>query len=124
MKLKDTKHHPPDWFYSKNRIYSIFHSRLRMRCSPLNDDLFSQIHVIESPQCLCGHVRETARHFLLECQLFTNECTIMLNKLLKINFEPTLLYLLYGDEQKELNLNIKAFKLICKFLKETLRFDV
>ena len=78
-KLKDTKHHPPDWFYSNDRFYSIIHARLRMKCSLLNDDLFSQIHVIESPQCPCGHQRETARHFLLECPLFSNERTIMLN---------------------------------------------
>jgi len=82
-KLKDTKHPPPDWFYSNDGIYSIFHSRLRMSCSPFNDDLFSQIHVIESPQCLCGHIQETVSHFLLGCPLFTSEQTIMLNELLK-----------------------------------------
>ena len=120
-KLRDTKHHPPDWFYSNNR-YS--NSRLRMKCSPLNDDLFSQSHhVIESPQCPCGHARETALHFLLECPLFSNERTIMLNELLKINYEPTLSNLLYGDEHKEITTNIKAFELICNFLKETSRFD-
>ena len=45
----------PKWYYSGKRSSGINHAKLRMLCSPLNDHLYSYIHVIESPVCPCGH---------------------------------------------------------------------
>ena len=70
QKLKDTKHKPPDWYYSGERKWSIIHSRLRLLCSGLNDHLFSQLHVTDDPSCACGNGRETTKHFLLKCPMY------------------------------------------------------
>ena len=58
-----------------------------MTCSPLNDQLFSHIHVVASPVCPCESSRETAKHFLLECPLSTIERNEMLTELLELIFQ-------------------------------------
>ena len=58
------------WYYSSDSQKSILHARLRMLCSPLNDQVHSLIHVVESPTCSGRHVRENNKHFLLECPLY------------------------------------------------------
>ena len=60
------------WFYVGNRRKSIVHSRLRMNCSQLSDDLYT-LGIINNPSCLCGHVREDATHFLLFCPLYSQQ---------------------------------------------------
>ena len=52
---------------------NIFYTRLCMLCSPLNDHLYLIIHVVEQPDCACGHIRESNKHFPLECLLYSNE---------------------------------------------------
>ena len=44
----------PTWFLVGDREKNIWHARMRMRCSSLNDDLHTQIHVLESSECACG----------------------------------------------------------------------
>ena len=123
-KKKDTKHDPPDWFYCGERRFSIYHSRMRMMCSPLNDHLFSHIHVVDSPVCLCGSPRETAKHYLLECPLYIIERNKMLAELQELNFQPLLKNLLFGIPTFSTNINCKAFCIIQNFIKNTFRFDV
>lgn len=121
-KIRNIKDKPPDWYYSGDRWSSLMHARIRMLCSPLNDHLFSQLHVIESPDCICGTPRETSKHFLLECPLFHEERGAMLAGLHDINFTPTLSNLLYGSKDYDQNTNIKAFNLVQIFIKSTGRF--
>ena len=123
-KKKDTKHDPPDWFYCGERRLSIYHSRMRMMCSPLNDHLFSHIHVVDSPQCPCGNPRETAKHFLLVFPLYIIERNEMLTKLQELNFQPLLKNLLYGILTLSIDTNCKAFCIIQNFIKKTSRFDL
>ncbi len=101
----------------------MIHARFRMLCSPLNDHLFSHIHVIDNPQCACGHARESTRHFLLECPLFYNERNTMLTDMQNINFEPTFSNLLYGNAGYNEETNAKAFRLVQKYLKSSDRFN-
>jgi len=115
---------PPTWYSTGDRYFSMIHSRLRMLCSPLNDHLFSHIHVIDSPQCARGHDRETARHFLLECPLFYIERLIMLNDMQNINFDPIFSNLLYGNNKYNEETNIKGFQIIQKFVKDSNRFTI
>ena len=60
---KNVKDKPPDWYYTGDRYLSIIHARMQMLCIPLNDHLFSHIHVYDNPACSCGHSRENARHY-------------------------------------------------------------
>jgi len=53
-----------------DRKPQVLHTRLRTRCSSLNQHLFVK-HVIESPLCQCGHP-ETTKHFLFQCQRYSD----------------------------------------------------
>ena len=113
----------PQWYNIGKRYPSLIHGRLRMLCSALKDHLYSHIHVIESPQCPCGHPRETTKHYLLECPLFFNERRAMMQKLHDLNFDPKLHHLLYGDNTVGLKTNIDAFSIIQSFIEQTGRFN-
>ena len=112
----------PTWYYSGTRILSINHAKLRMLCSPLNDHLFSHIHVIDSPDCLCGHFRENNKHFLIDCPLYLIERNQMFNKLMQIGFQPSLNNILYGNSQYTEECNIMAFSIIQEHIAATERF--
>jgi len=113
----------PKWFYVGERRYSMIHARLRMLCSTLNDYLFSQIHVIDDPQCPCGHNRETTKHFLIDCPLYNVERNIMFRELQALNCDPTCKNLLYGSTLHDLKTNTNAFLSIQAFLKNSGRFN-
>jgi hypothetical protein len=121
-KLKETKHKPPDWFYAGDRRWAIIHARLRLLCSSLNDHLYSQLHVVDSPECACGNQRETAKHFLLECPLFSIERDIMLQGLRALGFDSSCKNLLYGSLDYTKDVNCKAFLLIQEFICMSGRF--
>ena len=111
------------WFYCGDRRSSILHARMRMLCSPLNDHLFSHIHVVDSPACNCGHHRENNKHFLLDCALFINERTTMLNELSQIDFKPTVTNLLNGNRLYSEETNSEAFGYVQGFITSSGRFD-
>ena len=121
-KIKDTKHKPPDWYGCGERRWSLYHARMRMFCSSLNDHLFSQLHVIDDPSCQCGSSRETVKHYLLECPLFVIERAEMLHSLQGINFTPSTRNLLHGSEEYDKDVNFKAFNAIHKFIRDSRRF--
>ena len=109
----------PKWYVTGRRDISVKHAKLRMLCSNLNDHLFSHIHVVESPSCPCGHVRENNKHYLLECHMFYAERNVMLNELQGIGFQPSLQNLLYGNSQYSDECNIQAFDIIQNFIHVT-----
>jgi hypothetical protein len=113
----------PKWYYVGERRYSMIHARLRMLCSTLNDHLFSQIHVIDDPQCPCGHNRETTKHFLIDCPLYNVERNIMFRELQALKFDPTCKNLLYGNTLYDLKTNTKAFLSIQAFIQMSGRFN-
>ena len=117
----DTKH-APKWFYAGTRNGSIQHAKLRMLCSNLNDHLYSHIHVIDNPQCPCGHPRENNKHYFLECRLYILERNEMLFKLQELGFEPSLKNILYGSSEYSVAKNIQAFDIIQNFIQTTARF--
>jgi hypothetical protein len=56
----------PNHFYHGDRKSQILHTRLRLRCSNLNEDLYN-VNLNETPLCKCGEALEDAEHFLIEC---------------------------------------------------------
>ena len=113
----------PKWYYTGERSPAIWHARMRMMCSPLNDHLYAHVHVIDDPHCACGYRRENNKHFLLDCPLFANERTPLLTELDKLKFKPVVKNLLFGNAQYTDESNFKAFTFIQKFIKSTGRFD-
>ena len=58
---------PPAYYTTGSRQDKINHTRIRTRCSALNQHLFSK-NVVLSPLCSCVGI-ENSHHFLLECAL-------------------------------------------------------
>ena len=90
-----------------------------MLCSPLNDHIYSLIHVVEQPDCARGHIGENNKHFLLDYLLYSNERNQMIIELNRLGFEPLLNNLLYGDAVYSKETNQKAFVIIQQFIKDT-----
>jgi hypothetical protein len=114
---------PPIWYFSGDRRHNMIHARLRMLCSSLNDHLYSFIHVVDSPACLCGNHRENNKHYFLECPLYFIERNVMFAQLTLLNFHPTLSNLLFGDASQSDEINKKAFLIIQDYIMTTRRFD-
>ena len=121
-KLKKENKTSPKWYCAGDRRFNIVHAKLRMLCSPLNDHLYSFIHVVDTPSCTCGHPRENNKHFLLECPLYMNERNVMIQNLEEINFHPSLNNLLYGNGKYIEEKNTKAFIIIQEFFRDSGRF--
>ena len=65
--LSVNRHSPPSHYNAGKRLGQIYHSRLRTKCSSLNEHLFSK-NIADSPLCTLGSVENT-KHFILECPL-------------------------------------------------------
>ena len=113
----------PIWYSRGDRQSNIWHARLRMKCSKLNDDLFSHIHVVEAPTCSCGFRRETAKHFLLDCPLYNNDRAVMLSDLNEIGFKATTKNVLFGNTSYSNDLNCQAVDIIQTYFRATKRFE-
>ncbi len=73
-KIKDKFKPPvvPSYYLAGDRRESIYHARLRNKCSNLNDDLCNN-HLRENPSCTCGNGIEDAEHYFFRCTNFTNQ---------------------------------------------------
>ena len=113
----------PAYYYTGPRKFQILHTRLRLGCSSLSDDLFRK-NIIPSRACVCGQV-ETVRHYLLFCNLFSVQRNILLHKIRQLN--PSLVIdanlLLTGDCTLSDDLNAKLFKIVFEYIDSTKRFN-
>ena len=87
-------------------IYFLSHMLLVL-FNPLNNHLFSYIHVLDSPSNACGYIRENNKHFLLDSPLFINEGTAVLHQLDRLGFSVSIRNLLYGNTQYSEQLSIE-----------------
>ena len=113
-------HKLPEYYLYGKRKYNILHTRLRQTCSSLNYDLF-RCNLVPDPSCNCGNACENAFHFFLECPLYLQQRTTMLNKLLHIQ-RINLDLLLSGDESKPLEYNQTIFQAVQQYIEESKRF--
>ena len=60
----------PQHFFVGIRKYSIYHARIRNKCSNLNSDLFNN-HISQNPGCTCGHLLGDDDHYLFNCTRYT-----------------------------------------------------
>jgi hypothetical protein len=108
-------------YYYGKRWSNIHHARLRMGCSGLNFDLYTNVHVVNSPICECGNGPETAQHYLMSCPNFNNQRDALRSAVVQLcdfNFD----ILLYGNENLEYNENCLVFDAVHKFIEDTNRF--
>ena len=93
----------------EKRETSVKHAQLRMNCSKLNYHLFL-LHVLESPECPCGHNCEDINHYLLHCPLFVqNRETMFAGFSLVCDLNISCNILLYGSEMLDYKTNCKVF---------------
>lgn len=109
-------------YYYGERWAGIHHARLRIGCSKLNYDLNKNLHVIDSPQCLCGALQETAFHFFFECPNFINERNLLLAQI-DLIANPTVDIVLFGDTNLEDPDNVEIFQAVHTFIRESKRFE-
>ena len=103
-------------YYEGSRVNNIKHAQLRMQCSKLNAHLFS-LHVVDSPQCICGHDLEDSEHFLLNCPLYLVQRQEMLQKLNQLHVANVDLdTLLFGDTKTDFKTNQNLFKAVHEFI--------
>lgn len=119
-KLNLQKRVPP-WYSYGNRKLSIIQSRLRMKCSPLNDDLFN-LNIIEHFSCLCTADKEDAHHYFLECPLYNDLRTDLFRNLNSIGIDISLQIILTGDETKDRLTNNIVMSYVQEFINNTDRF--
>jgi hypothetical protein len=131
FKYRYLKHNPrpkPNrLYYSGTRPINVAHAKLRIGCSFLNYDLYTNLHVIPNPNCSCPmEVPETAHHYLLICPLYQIPRISLYGKLLNIPNLPTINenLLLYGDIRLDDQTNLTIFKYVHHFIKQSNRFNI
>ena len=107
--LRDKMKYKTNAFYIHGeRKLNIISAQLRMGCSILKKHLFD-LHVIDSPDCICGHNMEDCNHYLLFCPLYQIMRITMLDSMSEImpieniNVQG----ILHGNTELNLNDNIK-----------------
>ena len=110
----------PGHFLVGDRRPNILYARLYRSCSSLKYDLF-QSNIITDSRCVCGFTREDVSHFLLNCHLYIEQRTVLLNFLHHHNFRRDVRTLLFGDSQKRQAQNILLSKAVPTFIKKSRR---
>ena len=111
-------------YYFGARLEAAIHARLRIKNSPLKDDLCNELHVTDSPLCPCGSGQvENAKHFFFRCSLFDNQRVDLVRKLLPHSIsEREFTHLLYGIPQADHLTNIQIFGAVHQYIRDTKRF--
>ena len=109
----------PSYYYLCKRREQIIHCRLCLQMSNFNFVLFSR-HFIENPSCTCGHLFETAEHFLLFCPNDQNERINTIMHLQDKYLDNQTL--LFGDQSLGPRANETTFKNVHDYIRVTRRF--
>jgi hypothetical protein len=108
-------------YYYGKRWSNIHHSRLRIGCSGLNYDLYTNVHVINSPKCSCGADNETSYHFFMSCPNFTHQRDTLRTSIIHLcEFEYNTL--LFGNNNLSNDENYVILDAVHKFIVDTRRF--
>ena len=110
---------PSDIYNLGKRLGQIYRTRLRTRCSSLNQHRYFK-NITQSPLCICGEV-EDSKHFFLECNLYNNIRHDMLTAISRF-CNTGIDVLLYGNPTLSNETNILIFTAIHTFILGTKRF--
>ncbi len=109
----------PKYYYTRNRLADILHTRLRTNCSSLNSHLYSK-NITDNPNCVCGQLEDT-EHFFQDCNIYINLRQELHNELAEI-CTPTTNILLYGIPEANTETNRVIFKTVQTYIRNTRRF--
>ena len=119
--LSVNRHSPPAHYNAGKRLGQIYHSRLRTKCSSLNEHLFSR-NIVDSSLCTCGSVEDT-KHFIRECPLYFNLRQEMLTVISEFCL-PSLNVILFGNPDLTTHSNVRILDAVQSFILKTKRFLV
>ena len=122
LRLRRNKPKVPKYFEEGERKINIIHTRLRNKCSELNDHLY-RFNLVPSRSCRCAANREDNSHFLLQCPLFTESRNKLLMSIRNLVVNPSSDLLLSGSQDLTLAQNKMVFRTAGIFIKETKRFS-
>lgn len=111
----------PKHLVAGERLYAVYHARIRNRCSNLNNDLFRN-HLRDSPACECGNNTEDAEHYFFRCNLFRAQ-RIQLFTATRIFHPLSTNTLLFGNERYSEEENVFVFKEVQNYIKLSNRFS-
>ena len=109
----------PAHYYTGKRRAQVLHTRLRTKCSALNEELFSK-GIVDSALCCCGLI-ENAYHFFFACPNYSHIRTELFNNVSQF-CSLSLNNLLLGDRSQSNETNMHIFKAVQKFITESKRF--
>ena len=126
---------PPPFLRWGSRSGNALHCALRLGFTTLNLHKFMFLN-IGDPNCSNCGVREDVKHFLLDCNAYTIQRTVMMTEIHRtlINSDQPhlvtwlerpakcLSLLLKGDSSLQTSVNWAIFQLVHKFIQETQRF--
>ena len=112
----------PCFYFTGSRFLSVMHSRLRNNCSNLNNDLFLNRLSPNSTCQKCGHEKEDAEHYFMQCPFYTNE-RLRLFRATHHLHPLSVNTLLQGKNSRTNEENIFIFNQVQMFIKDTKRFD-
>jgi hypothetical protein len=118
-RLKINIQHTPLHYYTGNRKAQILHTRLRNKCSALNEDLFSR-GIVDSALCQCGLV-ESSHHFFFICRNYHNIRQVLFTSVSRL-CDLTLNNFLFGDTSLPHETNVDLSLAVQKFIIESKRF--
>ena len=119
LKKKDK---PKKYYYYGKRLNAIHHARLRLGCSNLNGHLALIMHVIENPNCKCGNIVVSPKHFFLECPLFAGPRVNLIQEVSKVT-DCTINKLLFGDNTLSSEQNFVIVQAVHTYFDATKRFE-
>ena len=112
----------PYYYTIGSRVFSVLHSRLRNSCSNLNYDLCLN-NLRPNSNCEnCGHEREDAEHYFMQCPFYINE-RLLLFRATRHLHPLSVQTLLEGKHSLSDEENVHIFKQVQTYIKETKRFD-
>ena len=119
--LNKDKKEPNVLYYYGSRWAAIHHTRIRLGCSKLKYDLCFKLHVEDDPSCACGAVYEDAHHFFMDCPLYNDIRTDLVNTVSAVaTFDVC--NLLYGSKHLHREDNMTIFDAVQLFISKTRRF--
>ena len=124
---------PPSYYGQGQRNLAVYHTRLRLGHSALNNHLF-KIGASNSPQCTCGFKEESEIHFLLSCPLYLQARLHLFQQLRTIigpSFETVyrgtqakLNLILFGSAELDTHTNNLVLAEVLRYIQLTGRFKI
>ena len=109
------------YFIQGDRRSSVYHARLRNKCSNLNHDLFIN-YLKPNSICDCGNDVEDAEHYFFKCQRYVEQRLVLLRSTRP--FHPlNLNMLLFGSDRLLETENPELFLDVQQCIKSTRRFE-